>query len=96
MLKSNDLKIDHINAQSLLANMDEICLLINERKPDILCVSETWLTSDILDQHIAIPNFNVYRYDKGRGGGVCIYVTDNLNVTPFNVNIERVDGVEDL
>ena len=76
--------------------MDEIRLLVNERKPDILCVTETWLTSEVLDQHIALPDFSVYRRDKGRGGGVCIYVSDSLSVTPVDVNMEPVEGVEDL
>ena len=90
------MKIDHINAQSLLANFDEICLLVNERNPDILCVTETWLTQYVLDQYIAIPNFSVYRHDKGSGGGVCIYVKDFFTVTPINVNIDPIEGVENL
>ena len=81
---------------SLLANRDEICLLVNQRNPDVLCVSETWLTHNVLDQHIAMPGFSVYRNDKGRGGGVCIYVRDFLTVTSTNVNIDQVEGVENL
>ena len=90
------MKIEHINAQSLLCNLDEIRLLVNERQPDILCVSETWLTKDVLDQHIALPDFNVYRRDKSRGGGVCIYVRNICTVTVINVNIDRIEGIEDL
>lgn len=69
---------------------------MSERKPDILCISETWLTKDVLDQHIAIPEFNVYRCDKSRGGGVCIYVGRVFAVTVINVNVDRIEGVEDL
>ena len=90
------MKVEYINAQSLLCNLDEIRLLVNERQPDILCVSETWLTKDILDQHIAISDFNVYRCDKNRGGGVCIYVRNICTVTVIDVNIDRVEGIEDL
>ncbi len=69
---------------------------MNERRPDILCVSESWLTEDVSDQHIALPDFNVYRRDKGRGGGVCIYVRNICTVSVIDVTIDRVEGIEDL
>ena len=73
-----------------------IDLLTRERNPDVLCVSETWLSDDIKGEYIAIPDYTVFRSDKGRGGGVCIYVKDVLKVTPVNVETERPDGVEDV
>ncbi len=76
--------------------MDEIYLLVNERQPDILCVTETWLNHSVLDLHINIPDYNVYSHDKRRGGGVCTFVKDFLTVTPINVNIEPTEGVENL
>lgn len=59
-------------------------------------MSETWLTCEVLNEHITLPNFNEYRLDKGRGGGVCMYVSDSLSVTRIDVNMESVEGVEDL
>ncbi len=60
-------------------------------------MTETWLTNNVLNKHIVIPNFSVYRHDKGREGGVCIRVRDTLSVNPVNVNIEQIlEGVEDL
>ncbi len=35
------LTVEHINAQSVLGNMDEIMLLVKIRSIDILCVSES-------------------------------------------------------
>jgi len=52
-------KIDHINAQSLLGHFDDIGMLIIERDLDILCISETWLHQDMSNAFINIPNFNV-------------------------------------
>ena len=77
------------------SNLDEIRLLVSERKLNILCASETWLTKDVLDQHIAITEFNVYRCDKSRGGGVCFYVRNSFTVTVINVNIDRIEGIKD-
>ncbi len=80
-----------------MAHKEEICLLLEERNTDILCVSETWFTPDVFDEHVNIPNYVLYRCDKGRGGGVCIYVKNNLTVTQINTTlIDKPEGVEDL
>ena len=79
-----------------MAHIDEIRLLVKERNTDVLCVSETWLIPNILDEYVNIPDYVIYRCDKGRGGGVCIYVKNNLTVTPVNTTIDKPEGVEDL
>lgn len=76
--------------------MDEVKLLISNRKVDILCVSETWLLPNIPNQFIDISNYNIFRYDQGHGGGTCIYVREDLVVTSINFDIPRTDGVEDI
>ena len=75
-VKLDKIKIDHKNAQSLLCHLDEILILVEDRNPDILCISETWLLPYVDDKFISIPNFYVFRHDKGKGGGVCIYVRE--------------------
>ena len=87
-----------MNAQSLLGNFNEIVLLIESRSIDILCITETWLESTILDRFIAIPGYNVFRHDKGRGGGSCIYVRDDLEVKQIETNVNREVGlgIEDV
>ncbi len=62
----------------------------------IFCVSETWLSPNVLDEHVTVPNYNVYRCDKGKGGGFCIYVKDMFNAPRIDVTTERPEGVEDL
>ena len=76
--------------------MDEVKYLSSERKIDILCISETWLLEDIPDKFIQILNFNVFRHDKGRGGGTCIFVRDDLKVKQLCTGIENHPYIEDL
>lgn len=59
-----------------MGSKEEINLLVKEKKIDVLCISETWLCNNIPNEHIDIPEYIVYRCDKGRGGGVCIYIRD--------------------
>ena len=76
--------IEHVNAQSLLGSIDVIRLLVVERNIDVLCVSETWLNSNTPDVFVKISGYNIFRYDGGRGGGVCIYVKDVLTTNVIN------------
>lgn len=71
-------------------------MLINERNIDILCISETWLSSHTPDAYVNIPNYTIYRCDNGRGSGVCIYVKQSLNSDIIVTNIPQQTGVEDI
>ena len=96
MCKKDLIKIDHINAQSIQGHMEEIRLLVEDRSVDILCISETWLLPIVDNRYIKIPNFNIFRYDAGRGGGVCIYVKDYLKVSEIQLNIPRIENVDSI
>lgn len=97
MDKKENIVIEYLNAQSLLCHIDEIRFLVEERNVDILCVSETWLHETDIDLSVNINNFHIYRCDKGRGGGTCIYVRNNLlvNILEFEINNDDVE-VEDI
>ena len=41
----------HANVRSLSARYEEVTALIDAHKPDLLCLSETWLTDDVLDSY---------------------------------------------
>ena len=71
-------------------------MLIEDRTIDILCISETWLVQQTPNNHIDIPSYNVFRCDKGRGGGACIYVKDNLVVNIIDITLNKPTGTEDL
>ena len=59
-------------------------------------MSETWLLPHIPDSHVYIPGYQLYRCDKGKGGGACIYVKDYLTSKVIVSNITRPDGIEDV
>lgn len=94
--KKDELTIEHINAQSLLSSLDEVKLLVIERNIDVLCVSESWLTSHTPDMFINFPNYKVFRNDNGRGAGTCIYAKSVLNPILINIDVPKQEGVEDV
>ena len=81
------LKIIHLNIRSLVHKLDSFKLWVALNKPNVITLSETWLSSDNLDTKLNITNYVLYRFDrctKG-GGGVAIYVSTDLvseHITP--------------
>ena len=69
---------------------------MKERDPDVLCVSETWLLPETPDKLVHFENYTIFRCDKGRGGGSCIFVKNTFTVTPFQTHIDKPVGVEDV
>ena len=55
--------------------MDQLRLTALLKKPDIICISETWLHSLIDSELVALPNYTLCRSDclSRRGGGACIF-----------------------
>ena len=52
---------------------------------DIICITESWLTTVIDNSFIATPGYNIFRKDrsslnsnKTTGGGVCIFVREGI------------------
>ena len=68
------------NVRSLSPKVDELGMIANVNSVDIIAVTETWLASDIPDNAVDIPNFNLFRKDrndpiKRNGGGVGAYIS---------------------
>ena len=76
----------YVNIQGLFtkAKKNKVCYLRDlaiESNSPFIVVTETWLTEQILDAEISIPNYNLYRSDRTNGrshGGSCIYVRSTL------------------
>ena len=92
----NGLKICSFNARSIFKKLDEIKNLLDGVNVDLICVTETLLKEAITDSAISIDGFDVIRKDRvgNRGGGVCIYIKNNLNykvvLSESNNNIETI------
>ena len=69
------------NVRCLRNKVDETSLKLRELSPDIAVLCETWLSDDIPDSSVSIPNYNVFRRDRdSHGGGVAIFVVNTLKV----------------
>ena len=74
------LNIMTINAQSLSNKMNEFKVLIKEKNPDLISITESWGNDSITDGIFAIKGYNMYRDDKttSTGGGALLYIKDKI------------------
>lgn len=86
---SNDVKkmkgliMLHINIRSLLPKMSLFTHNLLDEKLDIVLVSESWLKKGLDDNLFIVPGYHFIRKDRPtlkRGGGLCIYLKDFLDV----------------
>ena len=65
----------YFNARSLLPKIDELRLICTVKKPDIVCIVESWLSCDISDAELYITDYFIARLDRNRhGGGILFFV----------------------
>ena len=63
----------------MLPKLDELVATCSPSHPDIVCLVETWLSVDVLDSEVFIPNYSVVGLDRNRhGGGVLVYVHSSI------------------
>ena len=93
------LTVAHLNINRLLGKMDSVRELLSEFPLDIFTVSDTWLSSHILDEELKIDGYSFVRKDrenteKTQGGGLIVYVRDGINFSERD-NISN-GGIEDI
>ena len=92
MVGGKPFSVMYFNCRSLLPKLDELTALCSANNPDIVCLVETWLSADILDTEVSIPNYSILRLDRNRhGGGVALYI---CNKVLYNVLLCGPAGLE--
>ena len=89
------LKIMYFNARSVVNKIHLIYsfLLNNSNAFDLIFITETWLTSNILDSMICPAGYNILRHDRfgARGGGVLVIYKSCLMVNKFVPSNHEID-----
>ena len=58
-----------LNARSVVPKFDELQAVSLMLDPDIICITETWLSSGIEDQEIVLSGYYSSHLDRNRHGG---------------------------
>ena len=82
----------YFNARSLLPKLDDFKLLCSARSPDIICIVESWLSSEISNLEISLPNFLYFRLVRNcHGGGIVVFVKLHLSVSPLPLPLNNLE-----
>jgi hypothetical protein len=94
--KIKGLSVIHFNIQSLVNKIDQIRLFCAIYKPDLLCLTESWLTSNHTDFEFNISGYESHRCDREdkRGGGVIVYSILNRNFDLERIILENKSNIE--
>ncbi|VDP82918.1 unnamed protein product [Echinostoma caproni] len=69
----------YANAQGFLSKFREVELRCRTGRWDLNAVTETWLTTDILDLELQLPDMELLRRDRPtQGGGVLLFYHNSL------------------
>ena len=48
----------------LLNKLPQLLEFVNSENPDIVCVTETWLSDNVPDEQYCIPGYKLFRKDR--------------------------------
>ena len=84
------IKVELFNARSIKNKLHDFHYLLQVAKPDVVCITETWLNSSISDNLLVNDSsYCVFRTDRHvskAGGGVCI-LTNNNSINAVSISL---------
>ena len=83
---ANHCLLAHLNINSLQNKFDELQLIMNKLKAEILVLTETKIDSSYPNSQFTLTNYKIYRKDRSKGGGgVLIYVSSKFPSKRLNL-----------
>ena len=80
----SSISVLYTNAQSLVNKINEMRAIVAINDPDIVIITETWSNESISNEYLSINGYDIIKRrdrndtDKGRGGGILMYVKKSL------------------
>ena len=75
-----EMKCVCLNARSIINKKDELNIMVDDIKPHIIGITESWANNDITDAEFGLEVYAMFRKDRmgRRGGGVLLYIKDTI------------------
>ena len=76
----------YLNAHSIMNKLDDLVATVCVLRPDIVGITETWASERVDDAELMIAGYDMFRCDRPssfRGGGVLLYVREELNAIGY-------------
>ena len=74
-----EIKCVCLNARSIINKKNELNIMVDDIKPHIIGITESWANNDITDAELGLEGYAMFRKDRmGRRGGVLLYIKDTI------------------
>ena len=68
-----------LNARSIINKKTELNIMVDDIKPHIIGITESWANNDITDAELGLEGYVMFRKDiMGRRGGVLLYIKETI------------------
>ena len=100
---NEDFTILNINCRSLLNKIEDLNYILNELKPDIVCLTETWLDNSTKENCFIPSGYNIIRkdrseifkqkYGRNKGGGIAVVYKNGLKIDTKNYITNKIEEI---
>ena len=75
-----EIKCVCLNARSIINKKNELNIMVDDIKPHIIGITESWAHKDITDAELGLESYVMFRKDRigKKGGGVLLYIKDTI------------------
>ena len=75
-----EIKCVCLNARSIINKKNELNMMIDDIKPHIIGIAESWANNDITNAELGLEGYVMFRKDGiGRRGGVLLYIKETIS-----------------
>ena len=76
----SEIKCVCLNARSIINKKTELNIMVDDIKPHIIGITESWANNDITNAELGLEGYVMFRKDRigRRGGGVLLYIKDTI------------------
>ena len=76
----SEIKCVCLNARSIINKNTELNIMVDDIKPHIIGITESWANKDITNAELGLEGYVMFRKDRigRRGGGVLLYIKDTI------------------
>ena len=73
----SEIKCVCLNARSIINKKTELNIMVDDIKPHIIGITESWANNDITNAEFGLAGYVMFRKDRigRRGGGVLVYIS---------------------
>ena len=76
---TEEIKCVFLNARSIINKKNELNIMVDDIKPHIIGITESWANNDITHAELGLEGYVMFRKDRiGRRGGVLLYIKETI------------------